>query len=215
MGTERGVTVFSDINFRDYEKLSGVEEDLLRKGHGSCRDIRRESWNRCAQELAEAEREERPITHLEWVMGERKEVYESEVREAVISLNNKGYTTYYSGYEGNDGIQVLCLVLEKPLPDNICQNIWELSSRSGVLTWENGFSRLDKSDSLYEEFGNGGDLWIGAIEFIETSGDPNRIKNHWDSIADLLPALKTKSLPNHSDFADDFRRSHKLESSEL
>jgi hypothetical protein len=101
-----------------------------------------------------AENENRPVLISEWKAGMRKEELEWEVREAVQTLWLKGYTTYYSGYEGSDGLQVIRFVsLESPRKEAL-KRIWQLTDESGILTWSTGTSQLDK-DELCQTFNSG------------------------------------------------------------
>lgn len=193
----------------------GFLQDLKNRGyrHLSCEEMRKASWATCRAEAEIAEREQRPITQAEWNMGQRKEWLEPEVREAISVMQRKGYTTYYSGFEGSDGLHIVDFVTKNPVPEEIRRTVWKITDTEGVLTWFDGNGLITKEfdPNMCQEFNKGEPIYIHAIRFIETSGNPEKIRQHWNRIAVTLPPLEGEvHLPVTTEWADNFRKTHQL-----
>lgn len=195
-------------HFQDWKYLAGLKEKHFR--HLSCHEIRMASWERSKQEFEEAERTNQPVSLVEWIMGMRKECLEWEVRDTVLGLQENGYTTYYSGYQGNDGKHVLRFVSIEPPPESLLKKIWQITDETGILTWESGGGQISDC-SLRQKFNPGGKLYTWGIFFIYSGGNPNEIKRHWDKIAQTMPDLGWQQLTDHTPYAEEFRRNHTLE----
>lgn len=194
--------------FEDWEHLDRLKKSYY--SHLSGHQIRRESWERSKRENAVVEREGRPVSMGEWKSGRRKETLEWEARGAILSLWKKGYTTYYSGYEGSDGLQVIHLVSPKPPPKEILKRVWRLTDVTGILTWSTGAVKLEK-DELCKLFNQGRPVWIWGLCFIYAGGNPHKIKEHWDKVAAVLPDLGWKQLVCDDESTRRFRKEHILE----
>lgn len=119
-------------HYQDWSHLDSLRKEKY--STLSCDRIRAASWERSNREEMAAELTRQPVTLGEWKAGIRKEKLEWEVRDAVTSLWEKGYTTYYSGYEGSDGLQVIHFVSQEPPPDEVLKKVWGLTDETGVLT---------------------------------------------------------------------------------
>ncbi len=196
-------------HFEDRDYLN--REIGSKSRHGKCRELRYSSWEKSKREVALAEQERRPISIEEWKAGIRKEELEWEVRDAVRSLWAKGYTTYYSGYEGNDGFQTISFVSLEAPDKEVLKRIWKLTDETGILTYSMGSSLLDKSDRLSQDFNKGEPIYIWGINFIYSGQDPEEIKRHWDRIAAVMPNLGWELLVKENEYVKNFRASHVLE----
>jgi hypothetical protein len=147
----------------------------------------------------------------EWKAGMRKECLEWEVRDAILNLWKKGYTTYYSGYRGNLGLQVISFVSLEPLSEEVQRKIWGLTDETGLLTWSDVGEEALEGGILCNEFNGGRPVFVWGLKFVYTGGDPKKIKEHWDRIADLMPDLGWQQLASNSGKADRFRGSHTLQ----
>lgn len=153
-----------------------------------------------------------PISLGEYKAGRRKEEFEWEVRDAILTLWEKGYTTYYSGYEGGDGIHVLLFVSLEPVPDDTLKSIWAITDETGTLTWTSSCGPPLEHDELCHEYNNGSPVYIWSVSFVETNGNPDRIRSHWNLIAGRMPSLDWEQLTTHNKHTQKFRATHYLES---
>lgn len=180
--------------------------DSLAK-HGSCEATRAASWKRTLEELKKAEGENKPINLLESTIGIRLEELEWEVRDAVIQLLEKGYTTYYSGYEGNDGFQKVCFLIPEKLNVDLETIMNKIYSDTGIYTWWEG-----QWEDMYgfRDYNNGKPVYISGISFVDTRGNPQLLHDHWNRIAESLPPSGYSLLTNDSERAQKFRKSHSV-----
>jgi hypothetical protein len=177
--------------------------------HQSCITIRRDSWERSEKETEYAEKTRKPVDKFELAIGKRLEEIEWEVRNAVQILLSKGYTTYGSGYEGNDGLHYIHFLLPGPLKPDIVEKIEkQLDDKykyTGIYSWWEGQSE----DRLgFTEYNSGKPVYISGISFIDTRGDPKLIQNHWNNITETIPDSGYQLLINNAEFAEEFRRTH-------
>lgn len=199
-----------NVSFRDHFQDWDLLENLVNTNAATlcCHKIRKESWAISREEVALAEAENKPVSLGEWKAGLRKENFEWEVRGAILALWKKGFTTYISGYgEASNGLHELDFISTNPPPENLLKSIWGLTDETGVLTWTYGPS---PDPHGFPEYNDGKPVWIWAIHFLETNGDAQKIKNHWDKIAESIPSLGWEQLKNNSNYAEDFRRHHML-----
>lgn len=180
--------------------------------HGCCEHIRRQAWKDCELQAKAAEKAQAPLCQIEWDMAMRKEWLEPQIRDAVLMILGKGYTTYYSGFHGGDGWQTLSLVALRPPPEEVLQQLWGLTNETDILTFTYGPS-LDSSrceGSLSADYAGGQPVYLWNINFWETSGNMDRLKQHWDLIAARLPSSGEQTMVLDTQYAKEFRSTHVL-----
>ncbi|OGM10980.1 hypothetical protein A2Z22_03880 [Candidatus Woesebacteria bacterium RBG_16_34_12] len=201
---------FSD-HFSNWDYLDELIDKTSR--HLCSHEIRMEAWRTCKLQRCEAEAVDVPVSQVEWDMGMRKENLEPQVREAVLRLQEKGYTTTCSGFEGSDGRQTIDFFSVNPPSKEILRQVWALTDETGILTHTYGPGPEDfiGKGSFTNRFGLEKEGYMWNINFWETSGDMKRLKSHWDLIADRLPASGEQRLIRNDKSAQEFRRTHRLQ----
>ncbi len=184
-------------------------QDLVEKHWiiGSCTEARRRSHAQSFQDIGAIRQQEKqgkepPVTPEEYLLGIRKEELEPEVRDCVLSVLRKGYNPYSSGFDmvaGNNGLHAILFISrdgERPT-ENTLRKIWGLSKETGILTM--AYVTKDNTDTGTHWFGEAnGPYCQWAISFVETSGDPEKIKQHWHTIDQALPDLGKPAMIMHT-----------------
>ena len=177
--------------------------------HQSCKTIRRASWDRSDKETENAEQTHKPVNKLELAIGRRLEEIEWEVRNAVQTLLSKGYTTYGSGYEGEDGKHYINFLLPGPLKPDIVEKIEkqldDIYKKTGLYSWWEGQS---EDEFGFNEYNEGRPVFISGVSFVDARGNPELLKQHWDLIAKVMSNSGHPLLSNNAEFAQEFRKTH-------
>lgn len=156
----------------ELEKVRGLhgwsEEEVNLYCHFS--RIRRTALDNMNMELERRLKENPVPTKEELAMGAYLEKIEPQVREAVLVLRSKGYSTYYSGFDGFGDEQIV--KLEAPiLPTNeilkLVPALAELGAKLQVSNSEISF-QLEREVSITELT----ELWAKIAAAVPDSGYP-------------------------------------------
>ena len=150
----------------------------------------REGVHRAGKQELERRVKENPVpTDIELALGAFVEELEQPVREAIINLNKKGYSTQSSGFWGA-GSDAQEIDINGDVEGNIgldektCAKIRAL----GVEITKSRFRT--------------------QIKFNPQKPDAIEIKNKWDEIANLFPDRKQLPEPSNSVGSSDFREKY-------
>ncbi len=124
------------------------------------------------------------MTELERAMGCSVEMLEPQVRDAALTMWDKGYSTYSSGFYGQGhNLQVIDGVFK--VDATLAESLY---TKFGVKT-----ENVGNHTSLF--------FWMHPADTMES------VTAKWNAIAEFLPDLGKPSTPNTMDGADLFRQS--------
>lgn len=128
-------------------------------------------------------------TELEMILGAFVEDLEYPVREAVVNLTRKGYTTLSSGFFGKESrLQALEILGDKygdiGISDEVCAEVEKI----GVKMVASRF--------------------VTQIIFEPRNASTDEIKQKWDEIVGLFPDKGILPVPSHSVGSVDFREKY-------
>lgn len=161
---------------REFHNLTAEQIELFQ----SCAKLRKSVIEQMKRDI-KTRKEQNPIaTAEELSMGAYKESIEPQVREAVLNLRKKGYTTYESGFHMFNG-QIISFEKNHLIPEELIGSI-----------------KIDGVDIKI----NPNSISFSYDHFLEL----DEIKNIWNQIEQSLPDLGKPVTPCSLPQAESFRQ---------
>lgn len=170
---------------RDWPGGSDPEAERLKQFS----DLRRKVHEECERDSAKRIQENPAPTEQEVMIGAFTEEIESQVREALLTLNQKGYPTESSGFGGENGeVQAI-------------DGYFEIDPVTRLKLEEAGVMVVTDAEKGWHRKG------YTSIFFNPEAADLGAIAGKWKEIADLLPALGAPQ-PSISGGSEEFRKKY-------